>query len=203
MKVEVEIKDVRHAGRPEGSVVVVTGASCPVCSDLDGVVDSGGRVVALAASAAGMAKALRDHRGCSAQASHDAGPLKVYSDEQVEQDRAIYGRAICNRCRHVIGRIVVWPDTIFGLEEAPGGAGARPGLRVRRAGRFRFPEANAALYLVIEAAGRANVGGDDDLASAAANLEAAEKLCRRAAEVIRAALAERRSASTRDDEPTT
>jgi hypothetical protein len=58
---------------------------------------------------------------------------------------------------------------------------------VSRADRFRFPEGNGALYLVIEAMGRANVGQPDDLLSAAGNLEAASELCRKAAEAMRLA----------------
>lgn len=117
MKVELVIEGARHAGEPMGDRVRVAGAVCPCCSELDAVVNPAGTVVALAASATGMAKALRDNPGCKAQASHDAGPLHVFSDEQIERDRTIEGRALCCRCRRPIGKLVVTADTLFGLEE--------------------------------------------------------------------------------------
>lgn len=68
------------------------------------------------------------------------------------------------------------------------------------AGRFRFPAGNGALYLVIEAMGRANVGRPDDLISAAENLESAAEMCRKAAQAMRAAA--RADTVQQDEEPT-
>lgn len=68
---------------------------------------------------------------------------------------------------------------------------------MRRAARFRFPDGNGALYLVIEAMGRANVGLPDDLLSAAEHLESASELCKKAAEAMRlAAEADRKPRET-------
>lgn len=117
MEVELVIEGARHAGEPLGERVRVAGAVCPCCSDLDGVVNADGKVVALAASAAGMKKALRDNPGCKAQSSEAAGPLHVFSDEQIERERTFEGRALCCRCRRPIGRLVVHTNTLFGLEE--------------------------------------------------------------------------------------
>jgi hypothetical protein len=41
----------------------------------------------------------------------------VFSDEQIERERTIEGRALCCRCRRPIGRLVVHANTLFGLEE--------------------------------------------------------------------------------------
>lgn len=117
MKVELMIGGVRHPGEVLGDRVRVAGVDCPCCSDLDGVVNADGHVVALAASAAGMKKALRDNPGCKAQASHEAGPLHVYSDEKTERERTYEGRALCGRCRRPVGLLVVQTNTLFGLEE--------------------------------------------------------------------------------------
>lgn len=117
MKVELVIDGKRHAGQPEGQHVVVDGASCPTCGTLDGVVDSTGHVVALAASSAGMRTAMRDNPGCKPQAAHEAGPLRVFSDEHIRHERTIEGRAICKRCRHVVGTLVVTTKTFFGHTE--------------------------------------------------------------------------------------
>ncbi len=99
MKVELVIDGARHTGEPLGERVRIEGATCPCCSDLDAVVDASGRVMALAASTTGMAKALRDNPGCKAQSSEAAGPLHVYSDEKIERERTYEGRALCCRCR--------------------------------------------------------------------------------------------------------
>jgi hypothetical protein len=117
MRVELVMENARHPGEPMEGRVKIEGATCPCCSDLDAVVDASGRVVALAATTTGMRKALRDNPGCKAQSSEAAGPLHVYSDEQIERERTYEGRALCCRCRRPIGRLVVHANTLFGLAE--------------------------------------------------------------------------------------